>query len=166
MFRFGYSSHALLQNAAQGEEIPRYLSGFRVTVRWQDLTRTSFQKEIDKAVILLNWSIVNDVKKGTIRFPFALVPEAALARNVSCDAGASYPTYSDYSDYSATYCELIFQLAHYQRGVGAAEAEAVRHNGGQFAIGRFGHDVQTCSLLVQLFNVDVGDKPCSSISRE
>ena len=28
---------------------------------------------------------------------------------------------------------------------GAAEAEAVRHNGGQFAIGRFGHDVQTRS---------------------
>ncbi len=40
------------------------------------------------------------MKKGTIRFPFALVPEAALARNVGCDAGASYPTYSDYSDYS------------------------------------------------------------------
>ena len=55
------------------------------------------------------------MKKGTIRFPFALVPEAALARNVGCDAGASTPTY----------CELIFQLAHYQRGVGAAEAEAV-----------------------------------------
>ena len=58
-----------------------------------------------------------------------------------------------------TYCELIFQLAHYQRGVGAAEAETVRHNSGQFAIGRFGHDVQTRSLLVQLFNVDArGDK--------
>lgn len=65
------------------------------------------------------------------------------------------------------YCELIFQLAHYQRGVGAAEAEAVRHNSGQFAIGRFGHDVQTRSLLVQLFNVDArAIKPCSSISRE
>ncbi|KDV21568.1 hypothetical protein BW73_13725 [Escherichia coli O111:NM str. 01-3076] len=37
------------------------------------------------------------MKKGTIRFPFALVPEAALACNVGCDAGASYPTYSDYS---------------------------------------------------------------------
>lgn len=76
---------------------------------------------------------------------------------VGCDADASYPTYS----------ELIFQLAHYQRGVSAAEAEAVRHNCGQFAIGRFGHDVQTRSLLVQLFNVDAGAiKPCSSISRE
>ncbi|MER8245132.1 hypothetical protein, partial [Acinetobacter baumannii] len=49
-FCLAYSSHALLQNAAQGEESPRLISlVFRVTVRWQDLTRTSFQKEIDKA---------------------------------------------------------------------------------------------------------------------
>ncbi|MGO0255970.1 hypothetical protein [Escherichia coli] len=58
-------------------------------MRWQELTRTSFQKEIDKReVCLVQAAIVNDVKKGTIRFPLALVPEAALARNVGCDAGA------------------------------------------------------------------------------
>ncbi|MCQ8205703.1 hypothetical protein NP569_25780, partial [Vibrio parahaemolyticus] len=35
-------------------------------------------------------AIVNDVKKGTIGFPFALVPEAVLVHIVGCDAGASY----------------------------------------------------------------------------
>ncbi len=39
---------------------------FRVTVRWQDLTRTSFQKEIEKREICLEQAaIVNNVKKGT-----------------------------------------------------------------------------------------------------
>ncbi len=39
---------------------------------WQDLTRTSFLKEIDKAGSLLEQAaIVNNVKKGTIRFPLA-----------------------------------------------------------------------------------------------
>lgn len=65
-------------------------------MRWQDLTRTSFQKEIDKAGSLPEQAaIVNDVKKGTIGFPFALVPEAVLVHIVGCDAGASYPTYSE-----------------------------------------------------------------------
>ncbi len=53
--------------------------------------------------------IVNDVKKGTVRLPFALLPDATLAHLIDL---------------------LIFQLTHYQGGVGAAEAEAVRHNGG------------------------------------
>lgn len=102
----------------------------RITLRWQNLTRTYYQKEIDKAESLPEQiMIVNDVKKGTVRLPFALLPDATLAHLIDL---------------------LIFQLTHYRGGVGAAEAEAVRHNGGQFAIGRFGHDVQTRSLLVQL----------------
>ncbi|MGS3191310.1 hypothetical protein AB2888_24865, partial [Escherichia coli] len=56
------------------------------------------RKSTKRDVCLEQAAIVNDVKKGTIRFPFALVPEAALARHVGCDAGASSPTYSAYSD--------------------------------------------------------------------
>ncbi|MBW9312996.1 hypothetical protein FA041_16815 [Escherichia coli] len=48
----------------KARNFPSHLSGFRVTVRWQDLTRTSFQKEIDKAGSLPEQAaIVNDVKR-------------------------------------------------------------------------------------------------------
>ena len=59
-----------------------------------------------REVCLEQAAIVNDVKKGTIRFPFALVPEAALARNVGCDAGASYPTYSGLLRINLSACAL------------------------------------------------------------
>ncbi len=51
----------------KARSIPVSSLWFRVTVRWQDLTRTSFQKEIDKREVCLELAaIVNDVKKGTI----------------------------------------------------------------------------------------------------
>ncbi|MGU0016776.1 hypothetical protein ACVXG9_23100 [Escherichia coli] len=85
-----YSSHALLQNAAQGEEYPRLISlvsGLRC-VRINAYVFSEGNRQSGKFA----WNkaaIVNDVKKGTDQVPFALVPEAALARNVGCDAGAS-----------------------------------------------------------------------------
>lgn len=42
--------------------------------------------------------IVNDVKKGIIRFFFVLVLEVVLVRNVGCDVGV----------FILIYCELIF----------------------------------------------------------
>ncbi len=49
----------------KARSIPVSSPGFRVTVRWQDLTRTSFQKESTKREVCLELAaIVNDVKKG------------------------------------------------------------------------------------------------------
>ncbi len=87
-----------------------------------------------------------------------------MARNVGCDAGASYPTYSDYSDLLRINLSAlrITSVALVPPKPKLLDITVVG-----FAIGRFGHDVQTRSLLVQLFNVDAGAiKPCSSISRE
>ncbi|HHG2296398.1 TPA: hypothetical protein ACPVEB_001602, partial [Escherichia coli] len=50
VFRFGLQQSCITPECSARRGIsPSHLSGFRVTVRWQDLTRTSFQKEIDKA---------------------------------------------------------------------------------------------------------------------
>ena len=62
---------------------------------------------------------------------------------------------------------LRFQLTHHQRGVGAAETEAIGHNGRQLTFGGFSHDVQASRLLVHLVDVDAWrDKATPAAPRE
>ena len=65
------------------------------------------------------------------------------------------------------YCELIFQLAHYQRSVGAAEAERVREEAVELRVHPAGGDVELRGGLVASVKLMFGAmNPCRIISIE